>query len=157
MAGTSTATSKGKVDNEVDLLADIAAEGNVATPVDDEEDFDLLSEMSGSDAEAWVPFDNDEIPDGIQGTVTHIGTVEQDAKYVAKGSDGLVPYVEIQEKSGKVWGIRGYATVLANQMTREINAGLKIGDLFAVVYKGIKENRSKTNEYKDFTVRTKKA
>jgi hypothetical protein len=57
----------------------------------------------------------------------------------------------------KIWGIRGYATVLENQMNKEIEAGLKLGDLFAVVYKGVQSNRKGDNEYKNFVVRSKKA
>ncbi len=150
MAGK--AATANKVAEEVDLLADIQNEDQTSNVQDPDEEFDLLSEMNESDAEAWVPFDDESVPDGIQGTVTHIGTVTQEAKY--GGND--VPYIEIRDKTGKMWGIRGYATVLANQLNREIDAGLKNGDLLAVVYKGIKENRSKTNEYKDFTVRSKR-
>lgn len=150
-----TTTSKTKVANEPDLLADIANEETTSTPVDDNEEFDLLSNMSESDSKAWVPWNEEDQPNGIQGTVVHIGTVTQDAKY---GGDE-VPYVEIRDSKDAdlVWGIRGYATVLENQMNREIDGGLKVGDLFAVVYKGVKENRKKDNEYKDFVVRSKKA
>lgn len=151
-----TATAKAPVAGEVDLLADIAND-DTGTVQDPNEEFDLLSDMSGSDAVAWVPFDDDDVPDGIQGTVTFIGTIAQDAKYVAKGASGEVPYVEIQAKDGTLWGIRGYATVLHNQLKREIEGGLAAGDLLAVVYKGIKPNRSRTNDYKDFVVRSKKA
>jgi hypothetical protein len=147
-AAAKRAAAKGN-EEEIDLLADI---NNEVAPVDDDEDFDLLSDLSGSDAVAWMPWDEDDQPTGIQGRVTHIGTVTQDAKY---GGDD-VPYVEIEAKDGTIWGIRGYATVLKNQMQREIDKGLATGDLFAVAYLGVKENRKKDNEYKNFKVLSKK-
>jgi|ERR1043166_843304 hypothetical protein len=149
MPAAGTKTSK-VTDDEVDLLAEMNS-----TPtnlVDDDEDFDLLSEMSESDAEAWMPWNEDEQPRGIQGTVVHIGTVTQDAKY---GGDD-VPYVEVRDKNDKVWGIRGYATVLESQMNKEIDAGLKTGDLFAVVYKGEATNRKGDNTYKNFATKSKR-
>lgn len=145
------ATAKGKLDNEVDLLAEM--DTSPTGPVNDDEDFDLLSEMSESDAVAWVPWNEEDQPNGIQGVVTHVGTVTQDAKY--GGSD--VPYVEIRDKNDKVWGIRGYATVLESQMNKEIDAGLKTGDVFAVVYKGETTNRKGDNTYKNFATRSKRA
>lgn len=150
MPAARTATSKVAAENEVDLLADM--DTTPTGPVE-EEDFDLLSDMSESDAIAWVPWNDDEQPRGIQGTVVHVGTVTQDAKY---GGDE-VPYVEIRDKDGKVWGIRGYSTVLENQMNKEIDAGLSNGDLFAVVYKGETTNRKGDNTYKNFAVKSKKA
>lgn len=146
-AGTKS-TSK-VAEEEIDLLADM---DKPSAPVDDDnEDFDLLSDMSESDAVAWVPWNDDEQPRGIQGIVTHIGTVTQDAKY---GGDE-VPYVELTAKDGTVWGIRGYSTVLESQMNKVIDAGLRSGDVFAVVYKGEVENRKKDNTYKSFQVKTK--
>lgn len=148
-AGKTAAKSK-VADDEIDLLADI--QNDTANTPDDDEDFDLLSDLSGSDAAAWMPWDEEEQPTGIQGKLVHIGTVTQDAKF---GGDE-VPYVEIQAKDGTVWGIRGYATVLKNQMQREIDNGLKTGDIFAVAYLGVKENRKKDNEYKNFKVLSKR-
>jgi hypothetical protein len=141
------ATSK-VADNEVDLLAEM--DTPVAQPVDDE-DFDLLSDMAESTATAWVPWNEDEQPNGIQGSVTHIGTVTQEAKY--GGED--VPYIELQDKEGTVWGVRGYGTVLANQLQREIDNDLRNGDLLAVKNLGLTSNRSKTNEYRNFVVKSK--
>src|SRR3954471_20922253 len=137
-------------DNEVDLLAEM---DTTPTGPTEDEDFDLLSDMSESDAKAWMPWDDEDQPKGIQGIVTHVGTVAADAKY--GGHD--VPYVELRDKEGTVWGIRGYSTVLGNQMQREIDNGLSSGDLFAVVYKGITTNRKGDNEYKNFAVKSKKA
>jgi hypothetical protein len=133
--------------NEVDLLADL---NNDTPPVDADEDFDLLSDMSESDAKAWVPWNEDDQPKGVQGTVTHVGTVVADAKY----GGGDVPYVEIRDKEGTVWGIRGYSTVIKNQLQREIDNGLQSGDLLAVVYKGITSSRN-NDEYKNFGTKSR--
>src|ERR1700754_1154709 len=119
--------------------------------VANDEDFDLLSEMSESDATAWVPWNEEDQPNGIQGTVVHIGTVTQDAKY--GGAD--VPYVEIRDKNDVVWGVRGYGNVLENQLQREIDNGLRNGDILAVVHKGLTNNRAGTNEYRNFQTKSK--
>lgn len=145
-----TKASSKVTDNEVDLLADM---DTAPTGPVEEEDFDLLSEMSESDAKAWVPWNEDDQPRGIQGVVVHVGTVTQEAKY---GGDE-VPYVELRDKDDTVWGIRGYSTVLESQMNREIDKGLSSGDLFAVVYKGETQNRAGDNTYKNFAVKSKKA
>lgn len=148
MPVASKATSK-VTNDEVDLLGDLTK--NDAPVQENDGDFDLLSEMSESDAKAWMPWDDDEQPRGIQGTVIHVGTVTADAKY--GGHD--VPYVEVRDKEGTVWGVRGYSTVLNNQLEREINNGLSSGDIFAVVYKGITTNRKGDNDYKNFAVKSK--
>lgn len=134
--------------DEVDLLADMNTPPSA--PVEDE-DFDLLSDMSESDATAWVPWNEDEQPKGVQGTVTHIGTVEQDAKY----GGGDVPYIELTDKNDVVWGVRGYSTVLESQMNKVIDAGLRSGDVFAVVYQGEVLNKKRDNTYKNFQVKSK--
>lgn len=149
VARTATkATSKVATD-EVDLLADMETDVK-DTPVDDE-DFDLLSDMSESDATAWIPWDDEETPEGIQGKLVHIGTVTQDAKY--GGND--VPYWELEDANETVWGVRGYSTVLANQMEREQDKGLRNGDIAAIKHLGLTMNKSKTNEYRNFVVKTK--
>lgn len=135
-------------DNEVDLLAGMQDEPTT-TAVD--EDFDLLSDMSESDAKAWVPWNEDDQPNGLQGTIVHIGTVTQDAKY--GGND--VPYIELRDKEDTVWGVRGYGNVLENQLQREIDNGLRNGDILAVVHKGLTMNRAKDNEYRNFAVKSK--
>lgn len=150
-AAVKPTTSK-TTDEEIDLLAGMDTAVNT-TVDDDDDDFDLLSDMSESDAQAWMPWDEEDQPNGIQGKVTHVGTVQQDAKY---GGDD-VPYVEIQDlkDAEKVWGIRGYATVLKNQLQREIDNDLRNGDILAVVYKGIQQNRKGDNEYKSFQTKSK--
>jgi len=100
MPATTTRGSK-VAENEVDLLSEM--DTNPTGPNQDEEDFDLLSDMSESDAKAWVPWNEDDQPRGIQGTVTHVGTVTQDAKY---GGDE-VPYVELTDKDGNGLHIEG--------------------------------------------------
>jgi hypothetical protein len=147
MPAAKVATSK-VTENEVDLLADL---DNDNTPPVDDEDFDLLSDMAESTATAWVPWNEEDQPNGVQGTVTHIGTVTQEAKY--GGED--VPYIELEDKNGTVWGVRGYGTVLANQLQREIDGGLRNGDILAVKTLGMVSNRAKTNEYRNFAVKSK--
>lgn len=144
------ATSK-VAEDEIDLLAGMDTSNT--SIVEEDEDFDLLSDMSESDASAWIPWDDEDTPKAIQGKVLHIGVVQADARY--GGHD--VPYWEVQDKndSEKVWGVRGYSTVLSNQMTREQDADLRNGDFVAVVFKGIQQNRSKTNEYKNFQIKSK--
>jgi len=151
VASAATRGSKsGAPGDEIDLLADMDT-GVSNSPADDE-DFDLLSDMSESEATAWMPWDNDEQPNGIQGTVVHVGTVTQDAKY---GGDE-VPYVELRDKNDAdlVWGIRGYSTVLGNQLQREIDNGLRSGDVLAVMHQGMKTNRKGDNEYRSFAVKS---
>jgi hypothetical protein len=152
-AATRARTSKPvEVDEDIDLLAGMNTEVNTPDE-DDDDDFDLLSDMSESDAQAWMPWDDEDQPNAIQGKVVHVGTVQQDAKY---GGDD-VPYVELQDKTDPdlVWGIRGYSTVLGNQLEREIDNGLTSGDILAVAFLGIKQNRKGDNEYKNFAVKSK--
>lgn len=145
-------TSKVAADEDIDLLADMQND-TPSNVQDDDDDFDLLSDMSESDAEAWVPQNDEDQPKGIQGKLTHIGTVTQDAKY---GGDE-VPYWELQDKndSDLVWGVRGYSTVLKGQMEKEENAGLRTGDIVALQYQGLKTNRKGDNEYHSFAVKSK--
>lgn len=135
-------------DDDVDLLADMNDTSSASTK--DNESFDLLSDMTEDGGTPWYPWDADDQPEGIQGTVKYIGTVEREAKF----GGGDAPYVEIQDKDGTVWAVRGYATVLANQLNRAIDTGLKNGDLIAVKYMGEKQNRKGDNTYKNFLVRS---
>lgn len=137
---------------EPDLLAGMADESTVD---DDDSDYDLLSDLQEENGTAWMPWDEEDQPDGVQGRVVYIGTIEADAKY----GGGDKPYIEVQDRSDPdlVWGIRGYATVLNNQLTREIDKGLAVGDTLAVKYFGEKDNRKGDNTYKNFRVVVKKA
>lgn len=149
-ATKATRTSKVQKVDEPDLLADMDTSPVVE---EEEDDFDLLSDMSESNATAWVPWNDEDQSNAIQGKVIHIGTVTQDAKYGGEE----IPYVEIQDKSDPelVWGVRGYSTVLENQLQREIDNDLRSGDYLAVVYKGVQSNRKGDNEYKNFVVKSK--
>lgn len=159
-AKATKATPKPPVEDEPDLLADMPDERQAPTNQndDDDESYDLLSDMSESAATAWMPWDESldtEQPDKIQGKLVHIGTVQQDAKY---GGDD-VPYIELIDRSDPsiTWGVRGYATVLRNQLEREIANGLSNGDIIALAHWGVKTNRKGDNEYRDFTVKSAKA
>jgi hypothetical protein len=139
-------------DEDIDLLADM--NGPETTQVEeDDDDFDLLSDMSESDAQSWVPQSDEDTPQGIQGTVTHIGTVTQDPKYGGEE----VCYWEVQDKSDPdiTWGVRGYSTVLNGQMEKAESAGLRTGDFVALKYIGLVWNKAKTNEYHSFLVKSK--
>lgn len=140
-------------DEDIDLLAGMDTSPAAEVPDDDDDDFDLLSEMSESDAQSWVPQGDDEVPQAIQGKLTYIGTISQDAKY----GGGEVCYWELQDKTDPsiTWGVRGYSTVLNGQMEKAEGAGLRTGDFAAVVYRGLTWNKSKTNEYHNFVVKTK--
>lgn len=135
--------------DDVDLLAGM----NDSSSSTAEESFDLLSEMTEDGGTPWYPWDDDTQPDGIQGTVKYLGTVEREQKF----GGGEAPYVEIQDKSNpeQIWAVRGYATVLANQLNRAIDGGLAVGDLIAIKYFGEKENRKGDNTYKNFKVVTR--
>jgi hypothetical protein len=137
---------------EPDLLADMADESSSGT--EDDSDYDLLSDLQEENGTAWMPWDEEDQPDGVQGRVVYIGSIEADAKY----GGGDKPYVELQDRTDPdlVWGIRGYATVLNNQLTREIDKGLAVGDTMAVKYFGEKDNRKGDNVYKNFRVVVKK-
>lgn len=151
-------TPKPPVEDEPDLLAEMPDSKAPSTPDDDDdESYDLLSDMSESSATAWMPWDEEleeTQPDKIQGRIVHIGTVQQDAKY--GGND--VPYIELVDKGDAsiTWGVRGYATVLKNQLQREIDNGLSNGDFVALAHWGVKTNRKGDNDYRDFTVKSLK-
>ncbi len=141
-------------DDDIDLLEDMGNPNASTVDDDDDEDYDLLSDMSESSATAWVPWDSDDDqPEAIQGKIVHLGTVMQDAKY----GGGDVPYWELQDKNDSeiTWGIRGYATVLKNKMEREQDNGLRVGDFAAFAHWGEKSNKSGTNDYRDFGLKTK--
>ena len=138
-------------DDEPDLLAEMDDE--TTTVDDDDDDFDLLSDLTEDGGVAWMPWDEEDQPDGIQGRVLAVSTVEADQKF----GGGEVPYVEIEGKDGTQWAVRGYATVLKNQLEREIDKGLTHGDTIAIKYFGEKENRRGDNSYKNFKVMVRRA
>jgi hypothetical protein len=105
----------------------------------------LLDELeNSSEAKSWIP----ENPgDGIAGKVTYVGTVVSD--YAKPGEDPNVPYIELIDDAGEVWGIRAYGTVLRNQIDKN---SPEVGNLMAVVFDGMKQARSGA-EYKSYRVR----
>lgn len=90
-----------------------------------------------------MPADDDEIPDGIQGHILSVSTVATDQKY----GGGDVPYLEIEEKDGHIWSVRGYHTVLRNQIEKH---DPQVGDLVALKYLGEKDNKKGDNTYQNY-------
>jgi hypothetical protein len=121
------------------LLADLGTED----AVDDDEEIDLLDGITEDSGDAWMPADDEDSPEGIQGHVLSLTYIETDQKY----GGGEVPMLEIQEKDGHVWSVRAYHTVLRNQI--EKNAP-EVGDLVALKYLGEKENKKGDNSYQNY-------
>lgn len=134
---------------EPDLLA---AMNEPESTVEDDEDFDLLSDLTEDNGLSWIPWDDEDQPEGIQGRVVGVGEVDREQRY----GGGTAVLIQIEAKDGQVWSIRGYATVLANQLEREIEKGLSVGDFLAVKYLGEKENKSGDNSYKNFATASKR-
>jgi hypothetical protein len=119
-----------KVEPEEDLLAGL---GEPAA-VEDDEEFDLLDGISEDLGDPWTPHLDEDIPEGIQGKVISRTVIYADQDY----GGGAIPLLEIEETSGHVWSVRGYHTVLRNQI--EKNDPL-VGDTVAIKYLGVKENK----------------
>src|SRR5690348_7992678 len=101
------------VDDEPDLLADMNDDKPTARDDDSEAVIDLLDGLSEDAGTRWIPDDEDEpSPAGIQGRVTHVGTVHSDY------GPEEAPLIELEAADGTVWSIRGYATVLRNQIAK---------------------------------------
>lgn len=153
-ARASRATKKEEVvEEEPDLLAAMNDTSTKST-VEDDEDFDLLSDLTEEEGESWMPWDDEDQPDGIQGKVVSIGEVEREARF----GGGAAVFIQVQDRSDPelVWNVRGYATVLSNQLEREIEKGLSVGDTIAIKYFGEKENKKGDNTYKNFAVASKR-
>lgn len=156
-AAPATASRRAKaaapVEEEVDLLAGLSDETSTVDDADDES-FDLLSDITEDGGTPWYPWDADDQPDGIQGRIQYIGTVDREERF----GGGEAPYLEIQDKNDAdlIWAVRGYATVLANQLNKAIDQGLSVGDMIGIMYFGEKENRKGDNSYKNFKVVVKK-
>lgn len=141
-------------DDEPDLLAAMNDTSSKATSTsDDDEDFDLLSELTEEEGESWMPWDDEDQPEGIQGKVVAIGEVEKEQRF----GGGTAVMVQLSDKDNpdQIWSVRGYSTVLGNQLEREIEKGLAVGDFMAIRYWGEKENKKKDNTYKNFTTASK--
>lgn len=118
---------------EPDLLSGLQDEGP-AQAADDTEVFDLLDGLTEDEGTPWKPQDEDEpSPEGIQGRVKYVGVVPSDY-----GPEEC-PHWLLEAADGTVWSVRGYSTVLRNQMNK---ANPKIGDLAACRYFGPKTGRA---------------
>lgn len=142
---TKPATTPVVEDEEVDLLS------GLGDPVaeDEDEEFNLLDEITEDNGEAWKPADDEDIPEGIQGKVISVSSVETDQKY----GGGTVPLLEIQEKSGRIWSVRGYHTVLRNQIEKN---NPQVGDIVAIKYLGEKDNKKGDNSYQNYGMKCPK-
>lgn len=119
------AARKPKVEETApDLLAGMEE----ADPVSEEE-LDLLDGLTESNGTSWMPWEEDDQPIGVQGIVKFLGTIGSDY------GDEDVPLMEVQDAKDAdlLWSIRGYSTVLRNQITK---ADPQVGDFFAVKYLG---------------------
>lgn len=125
--------------DETDLLAGL---GEPDEEEVDESELDLLSGITDENGTAWMPWEDDDHPEGIQGRVIYRGMVGSDY-----GNKDDVPYLELQDAKDPelVWTVRGYATALNNQITR---TNPQVGDTWAVKYLG--EVDSKNGTYHNF-------
>lgn len=111
----------------------------------DDESLDLLDGITEDQGDAWMPKDDEDHPEGIQGKVITVTTVETDAKY----GGGSVPLLEIEEADGHIWSVRGYHTVLRNQIEKN---DPQVGDMIGIKYLGEKQNRSGDNSYSNYGI-----
>lgn len=133
--------------DEPDLLSGLSDDGP-APVADDNEVFDLLDGLSEDEGTPWVPDDEDDpSPEGIQGRVKFRGEVSSDF------GPEMCPLIELETADGTIWSIRGYSTVLRNQINK---ADPKVGDIMAVRYFGVKTGKGKNaREYKNYKVAVK--
>jgi hypothetical protein len=138
--------AKRKPAEEPDLLSGLKDDGPAVSATDDDEVFDLLDGLSEDEGTPWIPDDDeDPSPEGIQGRVKFVGEVASDF-----GPEAC-PLVELEAADGTVWSIRGYSTVLRNQLNK---AEPKVGDIMAVRYFGVKTGKN-SREYKNYKVAVK--
>lgn len=136
-------TPKPVVEEEEDLLAGLEGDAAATTQTDDDEELDLLDDISEDAGVAWVPATDGDQPDGIQGRVVNRTVIYADDAY----GGGEVPLLEIEEKGGEVWSVRGYHTVLRNQIEKN---DPEVGDLVAIKYFGPKTPRSGGKDYENY-------
>ena len=146
-------------DVEPDLLEGLDDE---STEPDDEEDSDLLDEITEDDGTPWYPWEEEDQPSGVQVTVTSVDTIQADPQYSKKGEDLTRPFVQGEDKEGTLWSFRGYSTVMQRQLDEWITKGLKPGDIFAIKYLGEYVNngpatKNKKGEYPSGTYHKVKA
>lgn len=111
-----------------DLLSSITDDTANDKPVD------LLSSISEDGPEPWNPTE----PDGIEGTVTAVSSEE------GKYSDEPIPVVVIKTANGAEFTVKGYRSVLRNEINR---VKPKVGGTFAVKYFGRKQKKDGSGEY----------
>jgi hypothetical protein len=134
--------------DEPDLLSGLKDDGPAVSAPDDEEVYDLLDGLSEDEGTPWIPDDDeDPSPEGIQGRVKFVGEVSSDY------GPETCPLIELEAADGTIWSIRGYSTVLRNQITK---ADPKVGDFMAVRYFGMKVGKG-GREYKNYKVAVKRA
>lgn len=139
---------KAVANDEPDLLSGLQDDSPAPVPNDAEEVLDLLDGLSEDNGTPWLPDDDDDpSPDGIQGRVVHVGEISSDYGPEA------VPLIELEAADGTVWSIRGYSTVLRNQISK---ADPKVGDFMAARWFGAKMGKS-GREYQNYKVAVKRA
>lgn len=106
---------------------------------------DLLDSIDESGATPWKPQNAGE---GVQGKVTGTSTVS--SEYTSEP----IPVVEVVDGNGEAWSIRGYASVLRNEINK---ANPQPGDTFAVKYFGKKETKNGQGSYHHYMVAIRKA
>jgi len=131
------------VEDEEDLLAGLEGDAVATTETDDDEELDLLDDISEDAGVAWVPATDGDQPDGIQGRVVNRTVIYADDAY----GGGEVPLLEVEQKDGVVWSVRGYHTVLRNQIEKN---DPEVGDLVAIKYFGPKTPRSGGKDYENY-------
>lgn len=116
-----------------DLLAGLQEEpAQVTGPTD------LLSQITEDDGLAWMPWQDKDQPDGIQGVITAIASIATDSKF---GAVRNVPLISLRSEDDTVWTVRGYGTVVENQLNGLLANGLEVGDHFAIRYFGEKTGK----------------
>ena len=129
-------------DDEDELLASIGQSDG-----DDDGD-ELLAEMDGSGAEAWVPEDDG---DGLVGRVIKVGVVRSDYPDES-GNRPSCPVVTLETKDGEQWRVIGYSSVLRREL---MDAAPGVGDLCAVKFFGektMKKGPYRGKNYKHYGV-----
>ena len=124
-----TARRNTKPAEDVDLLAGME---DAEPAEEDEGELDLLEGISEDNGVAWKPADDDDLPKGIQGRVTYVGSVENDY------GDDPIPLIEIRSADGTEWSVRGYHTALRSQIEK---IDPEVGDLVAFKYLGMKPGK----------------
>jgi hypothetical protein len=143
----STGTRKPPAE-EPDLLSDLKDDGPAPVASDDNESFDLLDGLTEDEGVPWKPnADEDASPEGIQGRVTYRGEVPSDY------GPEMCPHITLEASDGTVWSVRGYGTVLRNQINK---VDPQVGDLVAIRYFGKKDGRN-GRAYENYKVAVKRA